>query len=297
MIAKCSVPPSSPEVIELALALKPTITSGKASALAPGDKARNTTFETAIKEFDDFITKYPKSDEIEGSRYGRALASFYIEKLDDAANGLRQNLKDFAKSESILDSKYFLGVVLARQFQKAAFGETPDPATAQAKATEAVAAFDEIVNLKADVALANDAHFQLGDLYLIQAATADEAAKAALYAKALTAFRSVQSREVMVKAQEARVAAVRARIPTAAGDITKLRQLQSLLGREREKLEVLKTAADKTISAMIRPNWLNPRLLIHSARCRGSVPSGPWATSQPLPVGAAAVGFGFAPWG
>lgn len=248
-------PPASPELQELGASLLPQAIAAKATKLKPGDPQRTATFQEAIKGFDAFLQKYPRSDEAETANYGRALASYQIGKYDDAVKSLRDNLAHFSKSESILDSQYLLALTLATQGSNALREEAnANRAGAMAKYEEALKLLGDIVAKRSDIALANDAQFQIGEVLFNRAGTEDAAARAKTYDAAIAAYRAVQPQEVVLKAQEERLANVLLRIRAAgvARDTATLRRLQTLQTREQTKLEVIKTRADETVAAQIK---------------------------------------------
>ncbi|MDP9290833.1 MAG: tetratricopeptide repeat protein, partial [Verrucomicrobiota bacterium] len=204
-------------------------------------------FEEAIKQFDVFLQKYPKSEDVESVNYGRALASYQIQKYDDAVAGLRGNLQRFSKSESILDSQYLLALTLATQANAAS-------SSAAALYDEAEKLLRDIVQKGTDVALANDAQFQIGEVIFNRASMSAKAARPTFYAKADAAYRAVVSKEQVIKAQEDRLARIveRIRAAGASKDVATVRRLQTLIGREQGKLAAIRTHADETVSAKIK---------------------------------------------
>jgi TolA-binding protein len=255
LLKKLLAPPAPADIQELAASLLPQVMSANATKFAPDNPARTRAFEEAIKQFDLFIQKFPKSEELEGAVYGRALALFQTEKYDDAATALRGNLARFPKSGTILDSEYLLALTLATQANRtvqSADGEAN--AGAQAKYDEAARLLGDIITKGTDVALANDAQFQIGELMFARAATAGKAAQPPLFANAMAAYRAVEPREAMAKVQEARVnaAAQRLRTPEAIRDAALGRRLQRQLDRERAKLAAIQTKPDQTVAARIK---------------------------------------------
>ena len=269
LLKKLLAPPAPADIQELAASLLPQVMSANATKFAPDHPARTRAFEEAIKQFDLFIQKFPKSEELEGAVYGRALALFQIEKYDDAATALRGNLARFPKSGTILDSEYLLALTLATQANRAMQSAPGEPnAGAQAKYDEAARLLADIITKGTDVALANDAQFQIGELMFARAAFAEtwkgrpapssdggkdrdaassqkekgrDAPSTLLYANAMAAYRAVEPREAMVKVQEALVnaAAQRLRTPEAIRDAALGRRLQRQLDRERGKLAAI----------------------------------------------------------
>ncbi|MEI8234195.1 MAG: tetratricopeptide repeat protein [Verrucomicrobiota bacterium] len=253
-IQKTLVPPAPADITELGYALLPQVLAAKA-AKETNEDARKAGYETAIKEYDAFLKKYPASPQVETITYGRALCSFQIAKYDDAAEALRTNLKQFPKSETIQESQFLLGLCLMTQGALAA-QETPGAANAKADA-----AFDEsqrlltgIITRRSDIALLNDAQFQLGELFTNQAIFAPQETREILFAKALEAYRSLFPKETTIAAQEARIKSVRDRrlAALAAKNLVQMKSLEGLLEHEISKLAAVKAKADLTVSAQIK---------------------------------------------
>lgn len=253
-IKKVLGPPASPELIEQGAGLLPQALAGKASK-EKNDGARNAGYEAAIKEFDAFIQKYPKSAQLETITYARAITCFQVAKYDDAITSLRNNLKQFPNSESILDSQFLLSLCLMTQGGILA-QETPktvNPA-ADVKFDEAQRLLSEIVTKRSDIALLNDAQFQLGELFVTRALFAPDATRSALLAKGLEAYRSVLPKGPTVEAQKQRISAFRERYNAArtALNLGEMRRIESLIEHEVAKLATVQGKGDLTVSSKIK---------------------------------------------
>ena len=182
--------------------------------------------------------------------YARAVAQYQVKEFEKAEAGLRENIAKFPKSESIQDSQYLLAFTLAAQASDAKTSKEQ----ALAKFEEATKLLGDIVKRRTDVALANDAQYQIGEVLISRANSSEPAEKAALYQKALEAYRAVEPKELMVKAQEARVANVKERRTQAlaARQTAEFKHLERVLEHEQVKLSALKEKSDTTVSAQIR---------------------------------------------
>jgi len=238
VLKKVMMPPTPPEIQELATGLLPQATAAKAAKMGVDDPKRVATFEEAIKDFDDFIQKYPASEDMESAIYGRALARYQIKKYDEAVADLRQNVAKFPKSESILDSEYLLALTLATQ----------------EKYDEATKWMNDIVQKHSDVALANEAQFQIGEILFNEGVKAAQEEKQAIYAKAMAAYRGVEPKDLMIKAQQARLDAILQRIRDAGvrRDAAGLKKLQRFQEHEVGKMALIKGKADTTVAAKIK---------------------------------------------
>jgi len=257
-IQKLLLPPTPSDITELAYGLLPQMLAAKASK-EKDEAARKAGFEAAIKEFDAFLKKYPASTQLETAIYGRALSCFQIAKYDDVEASLRANLKQFTNSETILESQFLLAMCLMTEGALQA-QETPNVANPKADAAfdEAQRLLTDIITRRNDIALLNDAQFQLGELLVNRALFAPEANRAALYAKALDAYRSLFPKATTVAAQEARIKNVRDRQHAAlvAKNLVLMRSMDGLLDHEIAKLAAVKAKGDLSISAQIKVGQL-----------------------------------------
>lgn len=258
IIAKLLLPPTPDDITELAYGLLPQMLAAKASK-EKEENARKTGFEAAIKEFDAFIAKYPASAQLETVTYGRALSAFQIAKYDEVESFLRTNLKSFPKSETILESQFLLAICLMTEGAMQA-QETFGVANPKADAAfdEAQRLLTDIITRRSDIALLNDAQFQLGELLVNRAIFAPEADRSALYAKALEAYRSLFPKATTVAAQEARIKNVKERrlAALAAKNLPLMKSLEGLLDHEISKLSAVKAKGDLSISAQIKVGQL-----------------------------------------
>ena len=186
--------------------LVPQILSGKAAAIPAADPKRNSTFEEATAKFTEYINKYPQATDLENVIFGRAIAEYQLRKFDDAVKDLELNLQKFPQSSTLAKSKHLLAVTLATQ--GSALLVTGDPA-AKTKAfalyKRATDSLREIIKKKEDVALINEANFQLGEILLNHAAYSPESERPELYAEALAAFRAVAPKEEIIGLQQNKV--------------------------------------------------------------------------------------------
>src|SRR5579871_2023234 len=59
-----NLPAEAASMVELAQSMAPQVLVMKAAKLAPEDQTRKPTLEEAVKQFDAFLAKYPKSEEV-----------------------------------------------------------------------------------------------------------------------------------------------------------------------------------------------------------------------------------------
>lgn len=246
-------PPATPEIKAAGDALIPQVLAAQAAKMPPGDPKRKAAFQAAIKQFDAFIQKYANSPVVETAIYGRAVAQFQNGDYDAAAASLRLNMKQFPGSESILDSKDLLAVVLTAQASDI-LRNHGDQQEAMAKFNEALGQVAEIIRLHTDVALANDAQFQAGEVLFNRGNAEQGEARNKDLANAISVYREVLPKELMVQAQQARVDSLLPRLRQAvlARDLQGVANMQRLQDRENAKLQALKDAPDQTLNAQLR---------------------------------------------
>src|SRR4029453_17627757 len=99
---------------------------------------------------------------------GKARSYYGLEKYEEAAKSLRENMQKFPTSESAMDTQFMLSVILTTQANA-----TMKAATVAGENKEAEAAYKEAKELllaiikertRPDLAVMNDAQFQLGEM-------------------------------------------------------------------------------------------------------------------------------------
>ena len=253
-LSKIKAPPALPEIKAAADALIPQVLSAKADALSPDDPARKAAFKAVIDQYDAFINANPKSPEVEQANYGKAVAAYKSGDFDTAVGCLMDNLKKFQSSEMILDTEDLLAVTLTAQ-ASTILQDKGDRQAAMDKFSLALQHLSRIIQIHKDVALANDAQFQAGEVLFNRGNNEEEgAARTKDLTSAIAVYRLVQPKDLMVQAQgelmaqlqERRRQAVLSRIPGAADAV------QRIMDRENAKLDALKNAADETMRAQLR---------------------------------------------
>ena len=253
-------PTTSPELLEQASGLLPQVFSQQAAALKPGDPQRQTGFEAAIKEYGNYLQRFPKAAGVENALYGRALAAYQIASYADAVRDLRTSLANYPNGDSFLDTEFLLSVTLATEANLDLAKESPSPAEtneAMSRYTEAEKLLGDIIRKRTDLALANEAQFQLGETLMAQAAFTPEAAQPALFKLALAAYRAVEPKEPMIAAQEARLQSLKEALLAerrlgAQSNPAQARKIIEMQGRESSKLAVLKSRDDAVITARVK---------------------------------------------
>lgn len=244
-----------PAQAEAALALVPQVLTAKASKLQPTDPERKKAFEEAIKQFDVFLGKYPKSEEAESASYYKAISLSQIGRFDDAVPVLRANLKSFAGSPTILDSEYLLALTLSSLANLKAQHETqPDP-TINANFNEAEGLFNGIITKRTDLALLNDAIFQLAELAFARAGfSKDPALRTKLLNSALAHYRAVAPNETVLEKQRLRIDSFKLQATDAIkkGDLITYKRFLRIADKERAKLATIQERPDETITARLK---------------------------------------------
>jgi TolA-binding protein len=246
-------PPATPEVKTAGDALIPQVLAGKASRLPLDDATRTAAYQEAIDHFDSFLQLNPRSPAAETANYGRALCSYQIGDMGAAQHSLEQNLRDFPASETIADTEDLLAVVLTTQANDIlkAHGDRDE---AEGKYRDALRFLVDIIEHRRDVALSNDAQFQIGEILFNRGNTEAGTRRARDISHALDAYRAVLPNDTLIKMQEQRVAYVseRHREAVAARNRADAEAVQRVADRENAKLQSLKDGTDQTLSAQLR---------------------------------------------
>lgn len=249
--------PTPPPVIQQAAAsLQPQTVAAKAYALEPQNPERATLLEQAVKMFGEFLEKFPGAEDREQVIYNRALANFQRGEFDAAITDLEQNISQFPNSPTIASSKNLLALALASMASREmAKGDEADREQASALYDRSIALLREIIAERADLTLVNEAYFQLGEILFSRAVFSPEDQKAALFAEALAAYRTILPQAEVIAQQQARVeefparrrAALQARAPQSTLDA-----LDRENERELRRLAEVQSKPDQTLNAMLK---------------------------------------------
>lgn len=254
-LRKCLSTKNVPPIIqERASSLIPQIIAAKAGKLEQDDPTRTIGLQDAVKEFDSFIAKFPQSEEIEYANLGKARAFYSMQKFEDACVPLKLNLTKFPKSPSVLDTQFMLAMVLSTQGSVAMQKATAKDPAADAAYDEAIKYLADIIRKNTDMALSNDAQFQLGEVLSARGSFDKSDAKKGLLKKALLAYRAVQPKDRIVQAQMVRMNAFKQARDNAAkaNDPTTMAKMDALLRLEQEKIVALNERADRVLPTKIK---------------------------------------------
>jgi len=248
-------PPLPDELKQIAESLAPQILLAKASSLPAGDAKRKAAFEEAIKKFTAYIAAFPKAPDVESSIYSRAIANYQIGNYDETVKDCELNISQFPTSGTLPATKNLLAIALAT---KGSILLSKDPAGARDQAfgfyKRAADILRQIIDNKKDIALFNEANFQLGEILFNQAGFSDEAARPDLYKEALDAYRSIIPREEILAFQQNLVASFpeKRRQAILARNQPLVKQLERDNLRELTKLEELKNKPDQIATATLK---------------------------------------------
>jgi TolA-binding protein len=251
-------PNTPPEMLEDVALLLPQVLAQQAAAAPPAN--RDAGYAAAVKEYDNFVAKFPKSTSVEAALYGKAVAEYQMADYAGAARDLSRNLATFPNTESILDSEYLLAFTLATEANLALGDEKLDAAghvAALQNYANAEKYLRQIIARNTDISLANDAQFQLGETLLAHAESSAKPAQTKLYQEALSAYRAVEPKAPMIAAQTAHVeqisqALLVERRKGAAANRGYIRQLDQARLREAGKLETLRAKDDPVLTARLK---------------------------------------------
>jgi TolA-binding protein len=246
-------PPATPEIKAAGDALIPQVLAAQAAKMQPDDPGRKDAFNNAISGFDEIIKKSPNSTAAQSAMYGRASASFQMEDYYAATRTLREIVRKFPNGESFLDSEDLLAVVLIAD-ANSIVARHGDQQAALMKFSEALKYLADVIQRHTDVALANDAQYQIGEVLFNRAASEQGDARTNDLTNAIAAYRAVQPKASMVTAQQARLDVVtqRQRQVAASRDANQIQAVQRVMDRENAKMDAIKNAPDVTVGAQLR---------------------------------------------
>lgn len=249
-----------PQVLEAASALMGEALRAKAGAMKSDDPGRPAAFEAAMKYFDEFVVKYPQSQDLEIAMFQRAISAFYTKDYSLAVPKLQEYLQRFGNSDQAQDVQFLLAIALSSQAADILRAKPDEAKKKEAldKLVQAETILQAIINRKSDLALINDALFQLGETYYLHAQASGANDKPALLQKAREAFGKVQPKEPLIKAQQARLVWLQNELIRAGGmppgdqRNKTIKRIQDLTEREKQKLADLEQKAPPTVAAQIR---------------------------------------------
>lgn len=250
-----SGPPLSPELKQIVDSLLPQILLAKAGGMPASDPKRAAAYNEAIAKFTDYIAKNQQAPDLENAIYSKAVAEFSVQKYDDAVKDLELNLQKFPQSSTIASTRNLLAITLATQgSQELSKTGSADKAKAFALYKRAIEQLQDIINKKQDIAIINEAQFQLGEILLNQAGFSPEAERPALYQQALDAFRSVAPKEQIIQWQQQLIQGFPAKRLQAIQTKNEAarKQLDRDNERELKKLAELQAKPDQTATALLK---------------------------------------------
>jgi len=249
-----SFPGLAPELVQIAGSLLPQILASKAATLAATAPQRKQAFEEAIAKFTEFITKYPQSPDVESAIYSRGVANFQIGNYDKVVEDMQANIQKFPNSGTLPSSRNVLALALATLGSGELTKDGGDKAKGMAQLKQAEDILRQIIADKKDIALINDAWFQIGEILFTRAAFSPEADRPPIYQQALEAYQAILPQEQIIRLQQDKIKAFRSL--KAAALSSKNKELKSQLDKDNErelkKLEEIKSKPDQTATAMLK---------------------------------------------
>lgn len=252
--AKAGSPPLSPQQLQVVDNIRPQILAAKAMSLPPGDSARKGLFEQAIQGYTEFITKYPQSPDLEAATYGRALSEYQIGNFDKAIADLEANIQKFPNSPTIQGSQNLLAISFATQGGEQLSKPDGDKARGLELLKKGETILRKIISEKKDLALVNDANFQLGEILFMAAAFSPEDQRPAIYEEAAEAYMAVIPKAEIVAMQQEKVQSFGPKKAEAirARNLTLKAQLDKDNERELKKLAEISAKPDQTPAALLK---------------------------------------------
>lgn len=245
-----SGPPLTADQLTMLASLRPQILAAKASTLPQAN--RKAAFDEAIKGYADYMEKYPQSAEVESARYGRAICFYQIGDYSKSVEELQTNIEKFATSPTVSNSKNLLAITLAALADKEFKSGNKGKGLGLLKQSEEI--LRKIIADKSDLALINEANFQLGEILFMEAVFSPEADRGFLYLQAADAYRDVRSKDDIEAMQQEKIKAFISQKTDAlrARNMALKNQLDKDNERAVKKLAEISAKPDQTASALLK---------------------------------------------
>ena len=238
------------EVAQITAGLVPQVLAAQAAKQKEPERTKGMT--EALKAFDQFLAKYPNSEETESTIYAKGMALFQVARYADAGQVLLSIMRAYPASPTVMESQYLLALInatVAAESAKKPGGEK----SAEVQYTEAERLLRDILTRRTSLVLANDTQFQLGELLFARAGgMADRAKQTAMYGRAIEAYRTVTPKDQIQQQQQQWVASLTAGVNIPNQDAATLKARKRQLDREQGKLSDIKQRPDQSLMAKIR---------------------------------------------
>ncbi len=267
LIANPKIDVSARELAQLLVAKSITLKASRMpSETEPQKDAQRKLFAEGIKEYDTFITSFPKSRDMDGAQFLRATLLLQSDNYEEALKGFAVVAR-MAASPYAWESLMWIGKTFFIQgnalLQPKGGKEAPpeDVKKAMGIFDNAEPSLTQAYQKSGDVALMNEAVFFVGQMQLTRSQhvnTDDDAGKkkqADRLKASLEAFRAVRSVEEVVQAQEAKIKTLEQQItmlPKGTPDYLPMKtRYENLIGFEEEKKEKFKNGQDQYVAARL----------------------------------------------
>ena len=268
LIANPKIDPAAREMAQLLVAKSITLKASRLPAdTAPQKVQQKKTFAEGIKEYDSFMTSFPKSRDMDSAQFLRATLLLQSESYDEAIKGFatvaRMPTSPYAWEALMWIGKTFF--IQGNALLQGKGGKEPpieDVKKALGLFDNAEPSLTQAYLKSGDVALMNEAVYFVGQLQLtrsqhvtLQDEEQAKAKQAELLKASLEAFRVVRSVEEVVEAQSAKITALEAQInllPRGTPEYLPMKnRLESLINYEDDKREKFKSGQDQYLTARL----------------------------------------------
>ena len=268
LIANPKIDAAAREMAQLLVAKSLTLKASKLPGeTAPQKDQQKKIFAEGIKEYDAFITAFPKSRDMDSAQFLRATLLLQSDSYEEAMKGFavvaRIGTSPYAWESLMWIGKTFFiqgNVLLQPKGGKDAPPE--DVKKAMGLFDNAEPSLTQAYQKSGDVALMNEAVFFVGQMQLTRSqhvTNPDEAQlkakQAELLSSALEAFRAVRSVEEVVEAQTVKITALEQQItllPRGTAEYLPMKnRIEGLINYEDEKREKYKSGQDQYLAARL----------------------------------------------
>lgn len=268
LIANPRIDQAAREMAQLLVAKGITMKASKLpSDSPPGKEAQKKAMAEGIKAYDDFITAFPKSRDMDSVQFLRAILLLQTDMYDEAIKGFavvaRTPTSPYAWEALMWIGKTFFIQGGALMEAKGGKEVSPDNVKrALEKFGNAEPSLTQAYLKSGDLALMNEAIFFVGQLQLtrsqhVTGVDAEKKAKrqAELLKASLEAFRAVRSVDEIVESQSAKIAMLEQQIkmlPAGTVDYLPMKtRIESQIAYEDDKREKYKGGTDQFLAARL----------------------------------------------
>ncbi|MCX6992339.1 MAG: tetratricopeptide repeat protein [Kiritimatiellaeota bacterium] len=201
---------------------------------------RKKNLAKAIDLHNQFMQKFPKSQNYPYALYGRAYAYYLNDEPDKAREDLSGLIARFGNTPVGMSAQYLLASVYSQQgLDRIKAGKREEAQTYLDKARKA---FDQIAKSDDNLALANDSNFSLAETWF----------EAGQYSEAIQYFRNVRPKTFVLKDLKIRLEAFRTKQANEIARSGNIKAFKNEIGRAQGQYLSIQESPDPMVNAYFR---------------------------------------------